>query len=1174
MDAALPSSRRLPSSTAFDSPARPSVDSQLGTTSSISSRRQSADLATPSSSGRSYSADVGTPTASSRNYGADLANTSFSDRRWNADLDPEVYSAGQSLASILNNPHLGKTGVYGSDASWGGWFFPSSASDIPENITSMPGKPIPDSSKADFQPYLDAISDAYGRFADVREHSNWEKTSNQDSGASINDSLSGEGLAQGEGLVACLREIPSLYFKEDFALEDGSTFQVACPYSSIPQNMMLQEKLSHYLDIIEVHLVREIEARSESFYEAQGQLEGLNSEIVQACAQIKELKAVVELSEIHVVESAQHVQKLNQQREMLLTLHRKLNLMSYVNQALGDLPLLVAAADCGGALDVIDVLQNLLESGELVGFHSFRHLGNRLTSFMESVNSMLAADFVRIAIQGTKDLESSVILQKFKKRDFAFVMSAKEDFWMEEMKGREDDGTELRDQLLPLVIGLLRTSKLPAVLRIYRDTLITDIKAAIKVVVAELLQVLVSRPLDTDTSPNERQSDMEGGLSLASKLRSLTAESFVQLLMGVFDVIQVRLLRAAEIRKLIEHIVGGLQGSYAEAAVAAAFASGAAAAAAAEAAAEAAQEVQMPSAFPVQSEKLTSSQGASFKPGFEAPSPTTISRNFRADVLRENTESVCSACHAAHERWAKLLGVRALIHPKLRLHEFRSIHDITQVFMLATEKIGGRYASSIRGTMHSQSKAFVDNQHSLKMSKINALLEQESWVSMDAPDEFQAIVDMLTHNDISKTENFSVEEVADTDGSSISNAISNENLSAVMKDEPSEAGSVIAIEGSLTSVDSAGTTELKTHVNSQAIGQLDGAERTFSGDGAAFQPHQESDGVANGGELKNSKVRSGAQTDDGADAISKIKKSRDKPNARTLQIRGVKYHMVNSGLILVKLTSEYLEIVNALPSLASEIVHRVSELLKLFNGRTCQLVLGAGAMQVSGLKSITAKHLALASQNIGFFCALIPDLKRLLAVHIPDTRKMLLFTEIDHVAQDYKVHKDEIHLKLVQIMKERLMAHLRTLPQIVETWIKLDDSDTQPSQFARALTKEVGVLHRVLSPILLEADVCFIFTRVVSLFHSMLTESFSKLDLSSSPVKQRLYFDIQHILTCMRGLPSDAVDERGVQRPGELDRFLQQKALWQSEEAENLPHALPFKRHVPYGSERRARTCL
>lgn len=55
--------------------------------------------------------------------------------------------------------------------------------------------------------------------------------------------------------------------------------------------------------------------------------------------------------------------------------------------------------------------------------------------------------------------------------------------------------------------------------------------------------------------------------------------------------------------------------------------------------------------------------------------------------------------------------------------------------------------------------------------------------------------------------------------------------------------------------------------------------------------------------------------------------------------------------------------------------------------------------------------------------------------------------------QDYKVHRDEIHTKLVQIMRERLLVHLRGLPQIVESWNRPEDADPQPSQFARSLTK-------------------------------------------------------------------------------------------------------------------------
>lgn len=50
--------------------------------------------------------------------------------------------------------------------------------------------------------------------------------------------------------------------------------------------------------------------------------------------------------------------------------------------------------------------------------------------------------------------------------------------------------------------------------------------------------------------------------------------------------------------------------------------------------------------------------------------------------------------------------------------------------------------------------------------------------------------------------------------------------------------------------------------------------------------------------------------------------------------------------MLLKMLSEYVDISKSLPTLSSEVVHRVVEILKLFNTRTCQLVLGAGAMQV------------------------------------------------------------------------------------------------------------------------------------------------------------------------------------------------------------------------------------
>lgn len=42
-----------------------------------------------------------------------------------------------------------------------------------------------------------------------------------------------------------------------------------------------------------------------------------------------------------------------------------------------------------------------------------------------------------------------------------------------------------------------------------------------------------------------------------------------------------------------------------------------------------------------------------------------------------------------------------------------------------------------------------------------------------------------------------------------------------------------------------------------------------------------------------------------------------------------------------------------------EVGHHVCDLVRVFNTQACQLVLGAGAVRTAGLKSISAKHLAL-----------------------------------------------------------------------------------------------------------------------------------------------------------------------------------------------------------------------
>ncbi|XP_073101522.1 vacuolar protein sorting-associated protein 54, chloroplastic isoform X2 [Elaeis guineensis] len=803
-------------------------------------------------------------------------------------------AVSQSLSSILNNPHAGR-----SDATWSLWWPSTSAVALDSPPPLVPSIPLPEVSRADFQPYLSAIFESYSRFEDVRNHSSKETA------AAAGD---GEVRGQGEALVACLREVPSLFFKVDFALEEGTTFQAACPFSpSAQENTALQERLTQYLDVVEMHLVREISLRSDSFFEAQGQLQGLNGEIVEACARIRELRETIRILTGDVVGTAREVQELNATRGNLVALQQKLSVILYVSQALSALKLLVAAADCAGALDVTDDLQHLLETDELAGLHCFRHLRDQLATSLDSVNSILSAEFLRAAINDAKT-NDKVILSKLKTKAGSLINGMED-----EVRLDDDERSILRDRLLPLIICLLRTGKLPAVLRIYRDALITDMKAAIKTTVAELLPVLVAQPLDSDLVAGERAVDSDGGgLSLASKLRNLSSESFVQLLAAIFKVIEAHLMQAAEVKKVIEWIMGNLDGCYATDSVAVAVAHGAAAAAAAEAAQETDTTVvpHISHSLPRNAPKIPLFQGKTN----DGSSPNTP-KNFRADVLRENTEAVFAACDAAHGRWAKLLGVRALLHPRLRLQEFLSIYNITQDFIAATEKIGGRLGYSIRGTLQSQSKAFVDFQHESRMAKIKAVLDQETWVTVDVPDEFQAIV---------------------------------------------------------VSLSSMGNGELGPDILS--------SEMVESGVSSGEQYFRMNESGEHGANPSNRTLPLSSNQEIRAEPTPSVRnddstvKEHGRSTSQTLIYGGIGYHMVNCGLILLKMLSEYVDISKCLPALSSEVVHRVVEILKLFNTRTCQLVLGAGAMQVSGLKSITSKHLALASQIISFIYAITPGL--------------------------------------------------------------------------------------------------------------------------------------------------------------------------------------------------------
>lgn len=134
------------------------------------------------------------------------------------------------------------------------------------------------------------------------------------------------------------------------------------------------------------------------------------------------------------------------------------------------------------------------------------------------------------------------------------------------------------------------------------------------------------------------------------------------------------------------------------------------------------------------------------------------------------------------------------------------------------------------------------------------------------------------------------------------------------------------------------------------------------------------------------------------------------------EVEGSKFKLVWSCLVLVEMIMTNISCAAHFQTLASNIVGKVTELMRLFNSRTTQLVLGAGALHSSAkLKSINAKHLALVTQSLGMLTAILPHIRAALMAQLP-TKQHTLLMDLDRVKKDYAEHTEKCLAKFVSIV--------------------------------------------------------------------------------------------------------------------------------------------------------------
>ncbi|XP_049655699.1 vacuolar protein sorting-associated protein 54 isoform X3 [Accipiter gentilis] len=749
--------------------------------------------------------------------------------------------------------------------------------------------------------------------------------------------------------------------KPDFALEDSLTFNAVLPWSHFStaggkgnrdaaSSKLLQEKLSHYLDIVEVNIAHQISLRSEAFFHAMTSQHELQDYLRKTSQAVKLLREKISKIDKVMCEGSLRVLRLSLTRNNCIKAYNKLKLMATVHQTQPTVQLLLSTSEFVGALDLIATTQEVLQQ-ELQGIHSFRHLGSQLCELEKLIDKMMIAEFSTYA---RNDLNRPL----------------------------EDDCQILEEErLVSLVFGLLKQRKLNFY-EIYGDEMIITAKNIIKQCVVNTVSQI-------------EEIDTEVVVKLADQMRMMNFPQWFDLLKNIFSKFTTFLKRIKATLNTIRSVVflvldknqktrdledtlqkNSAKDSMVDTEVAYlthegmfisdAFSEGDLLPVAAD---TTSQRNTSPNSEPCSSDSVsepecTTDSSSSKEQTSSSVTPGGVEMMISDDMKLTDLELVrlanniqellYNASDICHDRSVKFLMARAKdgFLEKLNSNEFVALSRLMEGFILDTEQICGRKSMSLRGALQSQANRFVNRFHEERKTKLSLLLDNERWKQAEVPAEFQDLVDSVSDGRISLPE---------------------KKTAATEESKPAE----------------------------------------------------------------------------------------------FLIVEGQKYATVGTVLLLIRIILEYCQCVDNIPSITTDMLTRLSDLLKYFNSRSCQLVLGAGALQVVGLKTITTKNLALSSRCLQLIVHYIPIIRAHFEARL-QPKQFSMLRHFDHITKDYHDHIAEISAKLVAIM-DSLFDKLLS---------KYEVKAPVPSACFRNICKQMAKMHEAIYDLLPEEQTQMLFLRI------------------------------------------------------------------------------------------------
>ncbi|KAJ5469920.1 hypothetical protein N7530_007277 [Penicillium desertorum] len=965
-------------------------------------------------------------------------------------LDSSHYHG--SISESVADPPIIRTGLTTGSATSSAGFKPPTSRDIPPvtltNIKHVDAKV--------FQPYLSQVGTLYDVFQQPKEGTGddtlpaqaakspkpdsekdrdslmpWSperRSSVMSTGSRSSSPYRGRRPSTGRGrapAVTPLSTIPPVYFEEDFHLENPRTFDVISEKSDVVRpprpptkddkanglvaepvqtgrkalatNAILQEKLSWYMDTVEIHLISSISTASKSFFTALGSLRELHAEAADSVNRIQVLRRDLQKIDKEMALGGLKIVNLRRRRENVRMLAAAVAQLRDVVESVSRCEGLVEQGDIEEAADGLEEVEKLMageklpdraasedEEGaprriiDLRGIKALAGASDDLAQLRQRIGigyeSRFLNDLLGDLRQHVQTVPSNVTLQRWGnsfqrqrggQRSGLSLSPAYMDF-----------DNELRSQLNTQLNGLARAHYTMSAATSFKTAVLREMKGLIRKHLPSSSDDDNESMVSLSTHGSHQLSQQEKSSILARNLRALDSDDAYAMLMNVYTGISESLRRLSVQVKVLLDIASGLGNSHSP-------------------------TIRSPPRSP-----NPQSIDQAMKSPQIVPTASDLAQDEILQVL-DMSSLLGQAVDIAQSQITKVLKVRSEQTAQLSKEEFLRYFTLNRLFADECEAISGRSGTALKTIVGNQIRDFITRFGDSQRHQIVSVMDADRWDARDFGDAENII---------------------------------------------------------LTRILDASTKDVDAWVEVSKIW---------------IQPDENDTTAENG---------------------------TDKSKVRSAVIDEQKYILPDSAVAVMRSIEEFDFLMSNIPSMIQDIAPHLLDILKLFNSRSSQLILGAGATRSAGLKNITTKHLALSSQALSFVIALVPYVREFVRRHGQANPLMAEFDKVKRLCQE---HQSGIHEKLVDIMSSRSSVHVNAMKKI--DWDAKGASAVNP--FMETLAKETGTLHRVLSKHLPDMTVSMIMVPVFNSYRDQWTKAFQEADVQTEAGKKRMQADVEHFRT-------------------------------------------------------------